>query len=154
MAWLLEFPGLWITLSLALYGLACAVEHLVTLVRRWARAELRKEPALRLVVLVRNQEEQVEWFVRELKNLLHWRAGSGWECVLVDLASTDDTASILERLVREEVHMHLVRLPTAHAGQALEAVLMMSSDGVCLLADMQPPAVGRKVLNRLRDFWQ
>lgn len=150
MEWLLEFPGLWITLSLALYGLVCAVEHFVTLLRRWSR---KGKAALRLVVLIRNQEEQVEGFVRELRNLLLWRAGSGWECVLVDLASTDQTARILERMVREEVHMHLVRMPTAHAGQALEAVLMLSQDGVCLLADLQPPATGRNVLTRLQEFW-
>jgi len=153
MAWLLEFPGLWITLSLALYGLACAVEHFVMLVRRWTRAGLKKGAVLRLVVLIRNQEEQVEGFVRELRNLLHWRAGPRWECVLVDLASTDQTTSILERLVREEVHMHLVRLPTARAGQALEAVLMLSQGGVCLLADLQAPAAGRQVLARLQEYW-
>lgn len=151
MQWLTESPGLWIMLCLALYGLACAVELGVRLVRRAGRGD----PVTRnLVVLVRNQEEQVEGFVRQLAALLEGHGAHRLECFLLDMASTDQTPAILERLVRQELHMHLVRLPPAQTARALDAILMLCREGVLLLVDLQAPAVGERRLQRLETYWE
>ncbi|HEY8347518.1 MAG TPA: glycosyltransferase [Symbiobacteriaceae bacterium] len=154
MAWPMESPGLWIVLSLALYGLACAVEQGVRLLRRLVRS-LRDGAAapLTLVVLVRNQQDQVEGFVRELSARLSRRAASDWVCFLVDLASTDETPAILERLERDREHIRVIHLPRSRLAQALDTVLMLGPEGVLLLADLQAPAPARKVLQRLEKYW-
>lgn len=156
MIWLMDVPGLWILLILAFYGLVCAANQGVRVFRRRPGFMAAENAApLNLVVLVRNQAEQVEGFVRNLQNLRPWaRAGVEWECFLVDVDSTDETPLILERLAREEVHIHFVHLPAAQANQVLDAVLMLSRGGVCLLADFQAPASGRALLHRLENHWK
>lgn len=154
MAWLTESPGLWIVLGLACYGLACAVGHGAWLIRRLGRSVgHRNAVPLSLVVLVRNQQDQVEGFVRELSARLSRRAASDWMCFLVDLASTDETPAILERLKRDQEHIRVIRLPPPRAAQALDTLLMLSQGGVLLLADLQAPASARKVLQRLEQYW-
>ena len=52
---------------------------------------------MKLVVLVKNQEEGIEFFIRRIMAERH-RYARGIELVVVDIASSDDTPQILSRM--------------------------------------------------------
>lgn len=150
MQWLTGSAGDWVLLALALYGLASAIDYGVD----FLRALRRKEAAvpLGLLVLTRNQEDQIEGFVRDLLALVR-RDGSACELLLVDLASTDGTPAILERLAREE-RIRLVRLPSDETGPAYEAAQFLCSGKVSMVVDLRGKVDAPALLHTLQSVWK
>lgn len=58
------------------------------------------QPALSLLIVVRNQAATVEGFMREVCSLAHGPGGLGADVTVVDAGSEDETFEILERLGR------------------------------------------------------
>lgn len=86
---------LWMLCAFAFYGLLCLLEELFG----WLRDRRRALPAIRLVLLFRNNEDTVEWFIRRLHRVLHMEGRAIIsEVFFVDVNSQDNTPLILERL--------------------------------------------------------
>ncbi|HWI65842.1 MAG TPA: glycosyltransferase [Symbiobacteriaceae bacterium] len=150
MQWLSGSAGDWVLLALALYGLASALEHGADLLRAFHK---KGQPVrLSLLVLTRNQEEQIEGFVRDLLALIS-RDGTVCELVLADLASTDGTPAILERLAREE-RVRLMRLPSDEPGPALEAAHFLCTGKVAMVVDMRGKVDAPALLHTLQSVWK
>lgn len=79
----------------ACYGLLCLVEEFAC----WLRDKQRKSLPIRLVLLFRDNEESVEWFVRRLSRVLCMEGKIKVDEVqLVDVGSHDNTPLILAKL--------------------------------------------------------
>ncbi|HWI52384.1 MAG TPA: glycosyltransferase, partial [Symbiobacteriaceae bacterium] len=133
MQWLTGSAGDWVLLALALYGLASAIDHIAELLRSFRLKG--KKASVSLLVLTRNQEQQIEGFVRDLLAMVR-RDGNLCELVLVDLASTDDTPEILERLADEEP-LRVMRLPSDEPGAAYEAAHFLCRGKVSMVVDLR-----------------
>jgi hypothetical protein len=153
MQWLAEFPGVWVLLALALYGLVNAIFQGYRLYRWGVRPGARYP--LSLLVLVRNQEQQIEGFVRSLSALVRGRSAMLGRCelLLVDLASADDTPLILERLVQQDSYLRLVRLPAETPAIWLESALFLCRSSVTILVDLRGKVDATAVLGSLSRFW-
>lgn len=153
MHWLGEFPGVWLLLALALYGLASAMTQGYRLIRWGIRPNDRHE--ISLLVLVQNQEHQIEGFVRSLVAHVRGRPALllGGELLLVDLASLDQTPLILERLAREDPQLRLVRLPESAPAAALESALFLCRGRVALMLDLRGKVDAAHVLHIVSSLW-
>ncbi|HYG59204.1 MAG TPA: glycosyltransferase family A protein [Symbiobacteriaceae bacterium] len=147
MEWLSGSPGSWFWLALALYGLYAAAGA----VGRWVQTASGKASPLSFVVLTRNQEHQIEGFLRSMLSGLR-ASPRRCELVLVDLGSTDATPYILERLVRNE-RVGLIRLETQEPGEALTVAHFLSQGHVAVVVDMRGQARASSVLETLRAIW-
>ena len=147
MEWLTSSPGLWVLLALALFGLCSAIGVVI----RWIRAAYDRATPLSFLVLTRNQEHQIEGFIRAVLSGLR---GSPRKCelVLVDLASTDSTPYILERLARKE-QIGLVRLKSQEPGEAFTMAHFLAQGRVAIVIDLRGPADAPTVLRTLREIW-
>lgn len=135
--WADSTPGAWALLVLALYGLISLLTVCGALLRRMLRT--RNGLGLSVLVLIHNQEHQIEGLVRALA-VRHWPSverDQGWELLLIDLESTDDTPVILQRLARQYDHVRLVTLPREQVCTAGEAALFMCRSPVALLIDLR-----------------
>ncbi|HYF93339.1 MAG TPA: glycosyltransferase [Symbiobacteriaceae bacterium] len=150
MQWLTGSAGDWVLLALALYGLASAIEHAVELLR--SLRHKGKTASVSLLVLTRNQEEQIEGFVRDLLALVG-RDGSLCELVLVDLASTDDTPAILDRLATEE-RVRVMRLPSDEPGPAYEAAHFLCAGKLSMVVDLRGKVDAPELLQTLQSVWK
>jgi hypothetical protein len=148
-----EFPGVWLLLAFALYGLAGAMAQGYRLFRWGIRPHARH--GISLLVLVQNQEQQIEGFVRSL--IAHVRGRSTLsvhgELLLVDLASVDETPLILERLVRQDPQLRLVRLPDGAPPPVLESALFLCSGRVALMIDLRGKVDAAQVLHIFSTIW-
>lgn len=94
---------IWIACGFGCYGLLCLVEEFLC----WLRDKKRKVLPVRLVLLFRDNEQTVEWFVHRLQRVLR-REGKAKvsEVFFVDLDSQDKTPRILERLSSKHPLFH------------------------------------------------
>lgn len=150
MGWLPD----WLLLWLAGWGLISMVAVLVLKLAR-LRALRQPLPTLYILVLVQNQEQQIEGFVRELATDV-WESASftgPCELVLVDAASTDTTPQILERLVRKYPRARLVRLNPEQARTACEAALFLCQGPVAVTVDLRGRDSAGTALKALHAMW-
>lgn len=150
MQWLTGTPGDWVILALALYGLASALEYAIGQIRVFLRGRRAGAP-ISLLVLTRNQEEQIEAFLRQLLPLL--RREEPGELLFVDLASTDGTVAILERFARDE-HIRLVQLPSSEPSEAYEAASFLSPGRVAVVVDLRGKIDAPAVLHTIESVWK
>lgn len=152
MDWITRSPGIWLLLGLAWFGLVCAIGFGV----RWLRMLGRGETAgpLSFLVLTRNQEHQIESFLRALLSTLRHspRASGCCEVVLVDLASTDATPYILERLARSE-SLRLVRLSSDQLASGLEVAQFLSRGRLSTVIDLRGEVDAPSLLRTLQSIW-
>lgn len=113
----------WLAWSVALIGLMLFAVGLrrsvVSLARRGSGSAL-----VSLVVVVKDREDVIEGVVRALIARYGWWPGHGpgYEIVIVDDGSIDDTGLILERLARGNVgFLRVVRRPVQTEGSAVPA---------------------------------
>jgi hypothetical protein len=151
MQWLTGSTGDWVLLALALYGLTSAIEHSAEFLRA-LRLKGRPTPILSLLVLTRNQEDQVEGFIRDLLTLVR-REKTPYELVLVDLNSTDSTPAILERLADAE-HVRLMKLPSDEPGPAYEAAHFLCAGKVSMVVDLRGRVDAPALLQTLHSVWK
>lgn len=101
---LLEF----IVCLLAVYGLIMLVFAAAVRIRA---KEPGKHPGVRMVLLVRNAEEQIEYIVRNaVKDDLASRVMSENRLVVVDMDSTDSTYLLLEKLQKDFSNVEILKL--------------------------------------------
>ncbi len=91
---------------LAVYGAISLATHIFSLISQKAR---RENQGIRLVMLVKNQAENIEGIVRNIyeENLLR-RAGLPDKLTIIDMSSGDETPQILERLSRRYGYMDIL----------------------------------------------
>lgn len=147
MEWLTGSPGIWLLMALALFGLYSATSALV----RWIKATAERATPLSFLVLTRNQEHQIEGFVRAMLSGLRGSPRT-YELVLIDLASTDATPYILERLARKE-QIGLVRLQSQEPGEAFTMAHFLSQGRVAVVVDLRGHADAPTVLRTLKEIW-
>lgn len=96
---MLENVSYAIICALAVYGLVSLVTYIFSLIRQKAR---NGNHGIRLVMLVKNQAEDIEGIVRNIyeKDLLRM-AGLPDNLTIIDMSSGDETAQILERLGKQ-----------------------------------------------------
>ncbi|HEY3368926.1 MAG TPA: hypothetical protein VGK74_28040 [Symbiobacteriaceae bacterium] len=150
MRWLSDFPT-WLLWALALYGLVNAAGASERLFRRLFRPAVL--PVLSLMVLVQNQESQVEGFVRALTGMLRQAPRAAWRCelILLDVASTDGTGPILERLARRDPAIRVVRVRP----DEVPAVFTFAHSPGCLAVhlDLRGKLEAGPVLELLNKLW-
>lgn len=151
MQWFAEEVWFWLIAALAVYGLACIIMHVWPLLDDIDRQ--RSGGALTLVVLVRNQERQIEGFVRSASNLIHSGETMPADLLLIDVGSTDDTLPILERLAQRDPKIRLVRLPEGPAVAPYETALFLSRGQVAVLVDLRGKASATAILRTLEEIW-
>ncbi|MGE5672741.1 MAG: hypothetical protein ACM3XM_02485 [Mycobacterium leprae] len=129
---------------LALYGLVCLVWEISRFLR------LRAAPVLSLLLLVHNQEQQVEGFLRSLLGLLRNSSGLSRDCrlLVVDLASTDQTGSILARLAQADPAIRFLRLAPEEMAEAYQLAHQDAPD-VALSVALTGRTEAREVLKLL-----
>jgi hypothetical protein len=153
MTWLTGPTGIWVLLALAGYGLV----SILGVVARWAQSLLHPGgPAgFSLAIITRNQEHQIEGFLREVLDLLRQprRSVGTWEVLLIDLGSTDATPSIAERLAREG-HIRLLKLASVEPAVAYEMAHFLSEGKVSLLVDLRGKVDAPSVISRLQAICQ
>jgi hypothetical protein len=103
----------WPVLALALLGLGLVVHGLRRLLVRRPAGSGRTAVLASLLVVARNSQDVIEGVLRDLIARYGWwpETGPGFEVVVVDVGSTDDTPAILRRLVRSAAgFIQVVRL--------------------------------------------
>lgn len=92
---------------LAAYGLIILVFAAASRLR--AR-DTGKHPGVRVVLLVRNAEEQIEYMIRNaVKYDFTSRVMSDKSLIVVDMDSTDNTALILEKLQKDFSNVEIMK---------------------------------------------
>ncbi|MDR3560104.1 MAG: glycosyltransferase [Negativicutes bacterium] len=117
-----------VLVSLALYGLWHLLRDL------WAAcfaAGLAQLLRASLLLVVRNNEEEIEGIVRALLSEMS-EEGFWVELVIVDHASEDITPAIIDRLADYYPQIKAVHLPAA-ARPAVEGIAFCRGEMVCLL---------------------
>lgn len=146
-------PVLWVLLLVGFAMVGLVLSGLLRRLREAVRAA--DPPALSVLVLAQNQEEQVEGFLRSLLALVHERMPPHVPVgvLLVDVGSTDQTHAILERLTVTYANAEVVSLPAEEADRACERALLLCRGRLVLLADLRAEADGAAVLSRIANGW-
>jgi hypothetical protein len=139
---LLGTSGLW--LLLVMYGLVC-----VAVTWRYREGGTGRVGCL---VLTHNQEHQIEGAVRALTAWLERAEAEHCRLVLADLASTDQTPLILERMAAEH-GARVLRLPPSAEITLQELLASLPADGPSLLIDLRGQADHARLLQRLPRKW-
>ena len=92
-------------------------------------------PVVDLVVPVYNEQDDLEWAVRELLQYLRRSLPYSFRVTIADNASTDSTPLIAARLAAEHAEVVSVRLPVKGRGGALRAVWERSDAAVLAYCD-------------------
>lgn len=151
MGWLTGSPGVWLLLALAIYGLISVIGLVI---RRVEAGVASGNHGISLLVLIQNQEEQIEGFLRPLtKRLLARPSPKVGELILVDLASTDGTALILERLACEEPGLRVVQFSVDQSVTACESALFLCRNSVAMLIDLRGRVNTGAILHELAHIW-
>jgi glycosyltransferase involved in cell wall biosynthesis len=112
------------------------------------------EPEISVVVPLHNEAESLPVLVEEIFSALSW-AGSRCEILLIDDASTDQSAIVLSRLAAEEERIRVLRLRTRSGQSAALAAGFERARGnviVTLDADLQnDPADIPRMVDELSD---
>lgn len=127
-------PVAWILLALALYGLSLMLWEGAHLLMAYLRP--RSRVTVSVLVLVLNQAEEIEDLIRTLV-AGDWGRGVGWELVVVDLGSQDDTALIVSRLSTQFPQLRFVQFPRAQALTACDNAIFLCKSHVVLLLDLR-----------------
>jgi hypothetical protein len=91
---------------LALYGLVMLV---FAVTGRLRLKDLQKHPGVRVVLLVKNTEEQIEYIIRNaVKNDFASIVLSDDRILVVDMNSTDNTYRLLEKLRRDYSNIEIL----------------------------------------------
>jgi hypothetical protein len=91
---------------LALYGLVMLV---FAVAGRLRLKDLQKHPGVRVVLLVKNTEEQIEYIIRNaVKNDFASIVLSDDRILVVDMNSTDNTYRLLEKLRRDYSNIEIL----------------------------------------------
>lgn len=145
-------PALWLVLALALYGSVILVGQGVRIARGYLRPVLPVPQSI--LVLTRNQEHQVEPFLRALLNLLRQspRAPGPADVVVVDQASSDATPYILDRFAREQ-HIRLLRLPPEQVAAGYEMAHFLCHGRIATVIDLRGDIDAKAVLHTLSMVW-
>lgn len=144
----------WVIFALAFYGLVEGLGQAVRLLRRLGGT--RRSAPLSIIVLIRNQEQVIEGVVQHLVSRGTARRGSDGttDLVLVDVGSTDDTGSILDRLQEQFPSVRLVQLPADHAAAACDTAMFLARGPVSLVLDLRYK-VGEEMLTQsLARVWE
>ena len=139
----------WIVLILAAWGLVGLLDLLVTWI--WGLRPQR-EAGLTMLVLVQNEADQVEGFLRTLLSLV----GNGrpsTRVVVVDVASTDETAAVLERMERHERRLSVVHLPPEQASRACETAIFLCDTPVKVIVDLRGRVDREALLRQIATLW-
>lgn len=125
----------WVLLILAaLYGLLAAGVDLL----EWVRLRLAKKEQLRsvsVVVIAKNREDIIEGFIRTVCSFAISCNTVGYEVIVIDDHSSDQTGAIIQRLAAASQVLRAVRMKDiAHLNQSPEQVgtLLARSDIVLL----------------------
>mgnify|MGYP007112378109 FL=1 len=107
MLWVFALVGFW---------------HLVSSFWRWLLSFRFVPPQIRLLFLVKDNQETVEGLFRQLALDCHFRdlCSPSGKVMVFDLGSQDQTLAILQRLAREFSFLHLRVISEGQVGQALQ----------------------------------
>lgn len=139
----------WVLLALAFYGLVAGLAQAARLLHRLGGAG-RPAP-LSIIVLIRNQEQVIEGVVRRL---VSHAAARPTDLILVDLASTDDTGPILDRLHQQYPSLRLIQLPADHAGKACDTAMFLVRGPLSFVLDLRYRVAEEKLSQTLARFWK
>jgi len=144
----------WVILALAVYGLAAAITQMTRLIRPWARAG--EFASVTFIVLIRNQADLIEGVVRQLISHCATHEGSAvnTDLILVDLASTDDTRPILNRLQQRYPHVKLIELPAEHAESACDTAMFLARGPIAVVLDLRYGVKEDALNNSLNVIWK
>ena len=96
-----------VLLSLAIYGILCLFYDLWGF---YSRRHFRQQPAVSLLILVKNAETQVEYLLYELINRLE-SVEFPCDAVIVDCGSEDLTYEIVSRMTAYSPLLEACRIP-------------------------------------------
>lgn len=128
-----------IFILLAGYGALALVLHMTRLVRRALVRPATGSSPLSVVVLVRDQEQLIEGFLRTLTGMMSTSSG---EVIVMDTGSSDDTLRIVERLARRPGCLRLLRRAVPMWLHELSC-----QTRVAVLVDLQGAVAVRQVLD-------
>ncbi len=105
----------------------------------------KKRPSITIAVPAYNEEENIEWVIKDaLKSLPKYF--KDYELVVVDDGSTDKTGEIADRLAKKRKNLKVIHQPNKGYSQAMwtgikaaskEYVAYMPADGQFLIEDMR-----------------
>lgn len=99
------------------YGLAALLVHILH--RRFLRRASKGASEMHYILITRNHENQMEWYVRALSWYARLR-GESIRVTVLDQASQDDTLAILGRLYQASgIKLNVIDLPEAVEGEVL-----------------------------------
>lgn len=96
-----------VLLSLAIYGILCLLYDIWGF---YCRRHFRQQPAISLLILVKDAETQVEYLLYELINRLE-RVEFPCDAVIVDCGSKDLTYEIVSRMAAYSPLLEVCRIP-------------------------------------------
>jgi hypothetical protein len=106
------------------YGLSIAILHLCFSTR------LNNAPkATRVLVITRNNQTQIEWYIRSMLFFSRLR-GRHLIVMILDEGSTDETMQIIERLSR------MMNLAISNSGESLEELLSIYENEPLILVNL------------------
>lgn len=145
---------LWAVVSLlALVGLWTVQGQ----VRHWRGPSRRRrvdDPPASVLVLVRDQAEALEGFLRHLLSpeAFGWDPPLRYEVVAIDTGSRDDSPAILQRMAQQHpaLHVHVLEGPES---DPVTHGLRWCPHPVVLLFDLRSPRRTRAAFRALRVLW-
>jgi hypothetical protein len=137
----------WVLLAFALYGLFAAINHATTTLGDIGTRTARN--SLGILVIAENQEDQIEGFLRGLTTA-GIRPAQG--LFVVDLASTDDTGYIMDRLARDDAGIHVLHLPLQDPSP-YESALFLCRSQMTVVVEMRGEVDAVELLNTMQSIW-
>jgi len=152
----MELWGRLIFWTLAIYGFWCLGALLWERVV-WLYLKPTRRPFISFLLLVKDGEEHLEVWIRDLAALLErFLAGvARYELVIVDQASGDQTPQILDRLAQRWPNLRTLRLSATPAGQSpVEVGVFLCQSQLVLLLDLQDKDSFPRLLSDLAGLFQ